>query len=61
MAGADRFIQMHLEMDGQLSLYQAHALSDQVEEALRQLFPQAEIIIHQDPVGVETIPDMAKV
>jgi ferrous-iron efflux pump FieF len=48
-------------MDGQLSLYQAHALSDQVEEALRQLFPQAEIIIHQDPVGVETIPDMAKV
>ncbi len=61
MAGADRFIQMHLEMDGQLSLYQAHALSDQVEEALRQLFPQAEIIIHQDPVGVETIPDMARV
>ncbi len=52
-SGQDRFIQFHLEMDGRLSLTRAHAVADQVEAELRTIFPQAEVIIHQDPAGID--------
>lgn len=48
-AGPQKFIQMHLEMDGNLSLWRAHEISDAVESELEQAFPHAEILIHQDP------------
>ncbi len=50
-AGIKRFIQFHMEMDGTMSLAQAHVISDQVELELARAFPGAEILIHQDPVG----------
>ena len=49
-AGSQDFIQMHLDMDEKLTLVEAHAISDEVEMALQNTFPQAEIIIHQDPI-----------
>lgn len=49
-AGSVRFIQFHLELDGQQPLYEAHAIGDQVEAVLRQRFANTEIIIHHDPV-----------
>lgn len=52
-SGADTFIQLHLEMDGQLSLYRAHAIADQVEAEIMEAFPNAEVIIHQDPTGLD--------
>ncbi len=48
-SGPHQFIQLHLEMDGDLTLNQAHDLSNEVASALRDAFPQAEILIHQDP------------
>ncbi|MEZ5831721.1 MAG: cation diffusion facilitator family transporter [Dongiaceae bacterium] len=51
-AGRDRFIQFHLEMDGSLSLTEAHRISDAVENEVRDAFPGAEVIIHEDPAGV---------
>jgi ferrous-iron efflux pump FieF len=53
VAGPTAFIQMHIEMDGGLSLMRAHEISDEVEAMLRTAYPNAEIIIHQDPEGVE--------
>jgi len=47
------FIQVHIEMDGALSLYRAHELADEVEALLLAEFPGAEVIIHQDPYGIE--------
>ena len=44
---------VHFEMDGSLSLVRAHEISDEVEAKLRAAYPNAEIIIHQDPEGVE--------
>ncbi len=52
IAGQFRFIQFHLEMNGDMTLREAHRISDAVEEELLQTFPGAEIIIHQDPYGV---------
>ncbi len=54
-SGQDQFIQFHLEMDGQLSLLDAHRISDEVEAMVREAFPQAEVIIHEDPVGLERV------
>jgi ferrous-iron efflux pump FieF len=53
VAGPTAFIQIHLEMDGGLSLARAHQISDEVEARLRAAYPHAEIMIHQDPEGIE--------
>jgi ferrous-iron efflux pump FieF len=53
VAGPTSFIQIHIEMDGGLTLARAHQISDEVEASLRAAYPSAEIIIHQDPEGVE--------
>jgi len=52
-AGPTAFIQLHLEMDGAMDLLHAHTISDAVEAQLRGAYPNAEIIIHQDPAGLE--------
>lgn len=52
VAGQFRFIQFHLELDADMTLREAHRISDSVEKELLQHFPDAEIIIHQDPYGV---------
>jgi ferrous-iron efflux pump FieF len=52
-AGPTAFIQLHIEMDGTMSLLHAHEISDAVETQLRAAFPHAGIIIHADPAGIE--------
>jgi ferrous-iron efflux pump FieF len=51
-SGTRSFIQLHLELDGSLSLADAHAISDQVMGAIEQAFPNAEVLIHEDPHGL---------
>ncbi|AWX15796.1 divalent metal cation transporter FieF [Mergibacter septicus] len=51
-SGAVRFIQLHLELDDNLSLWKAHEITEQIEEALHQVFPQADIMIHQEPISI---------
>ena len=52
-AGTKPFIQFHLEMSGSISLLEAHEISENIALELEKVFEGAEIIIHQDPVGVE--------
>ena len=52
-AGTCWFIQMNLELDPNFTLEKAHAVADNVEKLLMKAFPNAEIIIHQDPAGLE--------
>lgn len=49
-AGKTMFIQFHLELDGHLSLTEAHSIADKTERRLKAEFIEAEVIIHQDPV-----------
>lgn len=51
-SGTQWFIQLHLELDPDLPLSKAHAIADAVEKRLQSAFPNAEIIIHQDPAGL---------
>ena len=53
MAGVHTFIQLHIELDPDIKLVRAHEISDAVEAELLAAFPRAEVIIHQDPAGVE--------
>ena len=48
-SGHTQFIQLHLEMEGSMTLFQAHVISDRVMASLMSKFPAAEILIHQDP------------
>jgi len=56
MAGLSTFIQLHLALDPQMRLVDAHAVSDAVEKALLEAYPGADVIIHQDPAGLEPPP-----
>ncbi len=51
-SGTLNFIQLHLELDGSMTLMEAHSISDEVEELLMVAFPGSEIIIHEDPEGI---------
>ncbi len=54
-AGHRVFIQMHLEMDGAMTLTDAHEIADDVEMRVLEAFPNAEVIVHEDPEGVEEV------
>jgi ferrous-iron efflux pump FieF len=51
-AGARVFIQVHIELDGSQTLDQAHAVSRGLKRALIEAVPNADVIIHKDPVGL---------
>ena len=57
MSGPTRFIQLHLELDDNLRLIEAHYIADKVEDNLLELFPEADVLIHQDPLSVVFGPE----
>ena len=59
-SGINTFIQFHIELDPDISLMRAHEVSDQVEHDVCAAFPHAEVIIHQDPAGVEQPPALER-
>jgi len=51
-SGTTTFIQLHLELDDDLPLIKAHDISDDVEARIAATYPNAEIIIHEDPASI---------
>jgi ferrous-iron efflux pump FieF len=54
-SGTHSFIQLHMELDGELTLLKSHAIADEVEAEICRAFPGAEVLIHQDPAGLEEL------
>ncbi len=52
-SGAQVFIEFHLELDGNLTLQKAHDVTEELELILYKAFPNAEVLIHQEPCGIE--------
>jgi ferrous-iron efflux pump FieF len=52
-SGTQSFIQFHLELDPHMPLLRAHRISDEIERAIVAAIPGAEVLIHEDPAGVE--------
>lgn len=45
------FMELHVELDPDLSLRRAHDITEKVEQRIRDDYPSADITIHQDPAG----------
>jgi ferrous-iron efflux pump FieF len=52
-SGERIFIEFHLELDGRMSLKKAHDVTEEIEEMLYEAFPKSEVLIHQEPAGIE--------
>lgn len=57
-SGTQIFIQAHIELDGKMSLFRAHRISDEVEAAIMKVYPGADVILHQDPEGHEELTEL---
>lgn len=49
-SGRDIFIQFHLDLDKHLKLSEAHGIAEDVHKRLLDDFPDADILIHEDPI-----------
>lgn len=49
-SGRILLIQLHLELNDQMPLLDAHAIAKDVERRIQEHFPDADILIHQDPI-----------
>ncbi len=52
-SGATQFIELHVEVDGAMSVAAAHDVTDAIESELFVEFPHAEVILHQEPAGLD--------
>lgn len=53
VSGPNLFIQLHVEVDGGMTVTAAHDVANRVELAIGRAFDNAEVIVHIDPLGVE--------
>lgn len=52
-SGTQTFIQLHLELTGHMTLLEAHEIAEQVMYKIQDAFPDAEVLIHEDPHGIQ--------
>ena len=55
-SGQTPFIQLHVELDGDMPLSRAHHIGDDVEAMIKKAMPGADVLIHQD-AGDDSPPD----
>ncbi len=51
--GREYIIQFHLELDPNMSLLESHEITDEVTDNVLKLYPDSELIIHTDPLGID--------
>ncbi len=51
LVGADLFADLTLSADRDASLEEAHDIATRVEESVRGIHPQADVVVHIDPAG----------
>ncbi|HNR71366.1 MAG TPA: cation diffusion facilitator family transporter [Verrucomicrobiota bacterium] len=48
-SGPHYFVDLHITVDGEQSLRAAHELTERVEQAVAELFPEADVTVHPEP------------
>jgi len=48
-SGARWFVDLHVTMDGERTLNDAHAMTEKIEKEVRKLLPQSDVTIHVEP------------
>lgn len=52
-SGLTRFIELHVAFDPALTLATAHRHGNEIEAAIKAAFPNADVLLHHDPYGLE--------
>lgn len=52
-AGERIFVEFHMEVNGELTLNQAHAITEEIEKLIYDAFPNSEVLIHEEPAGID--------
>jgi ferrous-iron efflux pump FieF len=52
-SGAERHVDVHVQVDDDLSLRDAHQITEELEDAIRQVLPNTEVVIHTEPFREE--------
>jgi ferrous-iron efflux pump FieF len=52
-SGLTRFIELHVAFDPALSLAVAHRYGNEIEAAIKAAIPEADVLLHHDPYGLE--------
>ena len=55
--GRNYIIQFHLELDPNMSLLESHKITDDVTDNVLDVYPNSELIIHTDPLGIDEARD----
>ena len=48
-SGANWFVDMHVTMDGNMSLKDSHTLTEKVEKKVRSILPKSDVTVHVEP------------
>ncbi len=56
-SGSRVFVNLHIELDGDQTLREAHAIGAGLRRAILKAYPQADVIIHKDPTDARPHPD----
>lgn len=56
-AGSKLFVTVHVELDGEKTLNETHAIAAALRRAILFAYPESDVMIHQDPVGVTPHPE----
>ncbi len=56
-AGSRTFVNLHIELDGDQSLREAHAIGAALRRAILEAYPQTDVIIHKDVARDDAVRD----
>jgi len=51
VSGARTFVQLHIELDGAQTLFDAHAVGARLRLSILEAVPGSEVLVHKDPSG----------
>jgi ferrous-iron efflux pump FieF len=52
-SGPNAFVQFDLELDDELTLHQAHEITERVTQAIKQKFENLDVMVHQEPMSLK--------
>jgi cation diffusion facilitator family transporter len=52
-SGSQRHVDVHIQVDDELTLREAHALTEELEDRVRDVLPNAHVMIHTEPYEEE--------
>ena len=52
-SGARWFVDLHVTMDGHLSLSESHAITEEIERKVQEIWPTSDVTVHAEPLEMK--------